>query len=182
MSDCKLCAYVEHCRFCGKCCPLTHIDFHLSQHLADCNDPAAVFRYERWVPKLLTDTSRFTVYGKFAMMKKFLDLPLPAKSVYKDKYTLFNDYYDTFVEHMIENRELFHSIMLSDEKDFMDDYNSLLTATFDVAMLKFMTCIDATLAATWKSLRASFPPQQQPSTPVSVEIHCTSASDAIVAE
>lgn len=142
MSQIPLQGYTELCNFCGNYFPSTHIFFHTNLHIKESNTPIAILEANRYNLQLTNKYMSFTTYGRFAMLKKFIDIELPGYDIFK-KCTLNADY-NTFLEEIEELRNLYYSILYSEEKDFTSEIGCLFDECFHSCMAKLMKCINVT--------------------------------------
>lgn len=72
------------CTFCKEYIPPNKSLKHRQLHIKDINTPASVLKDGKYYMQYIDDYSNYTIYGMFAMLKKFIDIELPTQQMFNE--------------------------------------------------------------------------------------------------
>ena len=109
----------NNCKFCAKSFPPNELDAHVDKHISDCNTPAVIIRDDKYVPQLMNDYSTCTLYGKNAVLKKFIDIPIPSSITTKNLFGNNEIVYGLFVNSFQRLKNDYYRMMSNNEADIL---------------------------------------------------------------
>ena len=110
------------CKFCGK---FNVSDKHINLHFKDSNTSVAFFIDNQYLIALIPDYSSYSLYGKFVMLKRFIENEIPSYKLFK-KCKAGN--YSTFVKHIKKMRAIYYDLLFDDF--FTSPYDEQRTLIF----------------------------------------------------